>query len=121
LSDKAFPSSGKLKSAIDAALPDIDYKAELKLIDDALVEGITVDPAKFKDLEKMQGLDSEQLDALKKLSGKTFTYRWQLVQALADGTPRWQLKDKTVLNKPYNKEIQKSLDIVMDTYTPKMK
>jgi hypothetical protein len=43
------------------------------------------------------------------------------VQALADGTPRWQLKDKTVLNKPYNKEIQKSLDIVMDTYTPKMK
>ena len=121
LSDKAFPSSGKLKSAIDAALPDIDYKAELKLIDDALVEGITVDPAKFKDLEKMQVLDSEQLDALKKLSGKTFTYRWQLVQALADGTPRWQLKDKTVLNKPYNKEIQKSLDIVMDTYTPKMK
>ena len=97
------------------------YKAELKLIDDALVEGITVGPDKFKDLEKTQGLDAEQLDAVKKLSGKTFIYRWELVQALADSTPRWKLKDKTVLNKTYNKEIQKSLDIVMDAYTPKMK
>ena len=121
LNDQAFATSGKLKDAIDAALPNIEYKAELKLIDDALVEGITVDPDKFKDLEKTQGLDAEQLDAVKKLSGKTFIYRWELVQALADSTPRWKLKDKTVLNKTYNKEIQKSLDIVMDAYTPKMK
>lgn len=51
----------KLKSAIDAALPDIDFKTELKLIDNTLVEGIRVDPAKFKDLEKMHVLDPEPL------------------------------------------------------------
>ena len=63
LNDQAFATSGKLKDAIDAALPNIEYKAELNLIDDALVEGITVDPDKFKDLEETQGLDAEQLDA----------------------------------------------------------
>lgn len=51
----------KLKSAIDAALPDIDFKTELKLIDNTLVEGIRVDPTKFKDLEKMHVLDPEPL------------------------------------------------------------
>lgn len=61
LNGKPFATSSKLKSAIDAALPDIDFKTELKLIDNTLVEGIRVDPAKFKDLEKMHVLDPEPL------------------------------------------------------------
>ena len=121
LNEQPFATSGKLQKAIDAALPNIDYKTQLKIIDDSLVEQILVDPAKFKDLEKTQVLDAEQFEAVQKLGGKTFTYRWELVQALADSTPKWKLKEQTVLNKPYNKEIQKDLEIVMDLYTPKMK
>lgn len=119
--DKPFATSGKLKSAIDAAVPNADSKGVLKLIDDALVEKILVDPEKFPALEKAQALDPEQFEALRKLSGQTFTYRWQLVQALADSTPKWKLKENTPLNKPYNKDIQKNLEIVLDLYTPKMK
>lgn len=119
--DKPFATSGKLKSAIDVAVPNADSTVVLKLIDDALVENIVVDPAKFAALEKNQALDPEQFEALRKLSGQTFTYRWQLVQALADSTPKWKLKENTPLNKPYNKDIQKNLEIVLDLYTPKMK
>ncbi|MBO3703871.1 MAG: inorganic phosphate transporter, partial [Candidatus Accumulibacter sp.] len=118
---KSFPTSGQLKSAIDKALPDLDAKTVLQLVDDSLVEEITVDPAKFKVLEKLNVIEAERLDALRTLSGKTFTYRWQLIEALANQTPEWKLKEKTVLNKPYNKEIQKDLDLVMDAYVAKMK
>lgn len=121
LNGQSFSTSGKLKSAIDGAAPNMEFKTKLKLIDDSLVEGITVDPAKFTELEKMQVLDPEQFAALRKLAGKTFTYRWELVEALAQSTPKWHLKENTVLNKPYNKDIQKNLEIVMDLYTPKMK
>lgn len=118
---KTYSTSGALKNAINKALPDLDSKAVLKLVDDSLVEEITVDPAKFKDLEKLNVIEAERMDALRTLGGKTFTYRWELVQALADATPEWKFKEKTALNKPYNKEIQKDLDLVMDAYVAKMK
>jgi hypothetical protein len=118
---KSFLTSGALKNAIDKALPDLDSEAVLHLVDDSLVEEITVDPAKFKALEKLNVIEPVRMEALRTLSGKTFTYRWELVQALADATPEWKLKEKTVLNKPYNKEIQKDLDLVMDAYVAKMK
>ena len=118
---KNFTTSGALKSAIDKALPDLPYKTSLKLVDDSLVEAITVDPAKFAALEKLNVIGPKRLEALRSLNDKTFTYRWELVQALADGTPEWKLKPNTVLNKPYNKEIQKDLDLVMDAYVAKMK
>ena len=109
------------KRQINKALPDLDSQTVLKIVDDSLVEVITVDPAKFKDLEKLNVISVERLDALRMLSGKTFTYRWQLIEALADATPEWKLKEKTVVNKPYNREIQKELDLVMDAYVAKMK
>ncbi|MBL0352885.1 MAG: inorganic phosphate transporter [Candidatus Dechloromonas phosphoritropha] len=118
---KSFSTSGALKSAINKAKPDLDSQTVLKIVDDSLVEVITVDPAKFKDLEKLNVIDAERLDALRTLSGKTFTYRWQLIEALADASPEWKLKEKTVVNKPYNREIQKDLDLVMDAYVAKMK
>ena len=110
-----------LKRAINKAMPDLDSKTVLKIVDDSLVEKITVDPAKFKDLEKLNVIDAKRLDALRTLSGKTFTYRWELIEALADASPEWRLKEKTVVNKPYNREIQKDLDLVMDAYVAKMK
>ena len=118
---KSFSTSGALKNSIDKALPDLDSKTVLKLVDDSLVETITVDPAKFSALEKLNVIAPERLEALRSLSGRTFTYRWELVQALADGTPEWKFKEKIVLNKPFNKEIQKDLDLVMDAYIAKMK
>ncbi|MBE2259608.1 MAG: inorganic phosphate transporter [Rhodobacteraceae bacterium] len=118
---KSFETSGQLKSAIDKALPDLDFKTELKLVDDSLVEEITVDPAKFQALEKLRVIEPERLAALRTLGGRTFTYRWELVEALAEADPEWKFREKTVLNKPHNKEIQKNLDLVMDAYVAKMK
>ncbi|MEO5378045.1 MAG: inorganic phosphate transporter [Magnetococcus sp. DMHC-6] len=121
LNDKSFNTSGQLKKAMDGIIPNMEFKTELKIIDDALVEGITVDPSKFEELEKMEVLDESELGAVKKLAGRTFTYRWGLVQALAENSPRWQLKENTVLNKPFNKRINKNLAVIFDLYTVKMK
>lgn len=117
----SFSTSGKLKSEIDKLLPTLEYKAEIKLMQDAKVEHILVDPARFPELEKSGLLTKHQIESVKALAGKTFTYRWQLVDALTRGSETWRFKEATVLNKPFNHEIKQRLDVVLDLYTPKMK
>ncbi|MBF0213107.1 MAG: inorganic phosphate transporter [Magnetococcales bacterium] len=118
---KSYETSGALKNDVDKILPHAEYKAELNFVQEARMERITVDPAKFPELGKSGLLTQPQIDSVKSLSGKTFDYRWQLVDALAATSETWRMKEKTVLNKPYNKDVSQRLTIVMDLYTEKMK
>lgn len=118
---KDYATSGALKNEVDKILPNADYKSEIQFIHDARLERITVNPARFPELSKSGLLTQAQIDSVKALSGKTFDYRWQLVDALAATSESWRMKEKTVLNKPYNKEVHERLMIVMDLYTAKMK
>ncbi|MBF0428875.1 MAG: inorganic phosphate transporter, partial [Magnetococcales bacterium] len=118
---KPFDNSGSLKSEVDKLLPKADYKAELKMIQEARMERIYIDAARFPELDKSGILTKPQIDSVKSLAGKTFDYRWQLENALAETSETWRLKEKTVLNKPYNKDVIQRLTIVMDLYTERMK
>ncbi|MBF0127741.1 MAG: inorganic phosphate transporter [Magnetococcales bacterium] len=118
---KSFSTSGALKAEVDKLLPNADYKADLKFVQEARMERIVVDPAKFPELGRSGLLTKPQIDSVKALSGKTFDYRWQLVNALASASETWRMKENTVLNKPYNKEVSQRLAIVMDLYTERMK
>ncbi|MBF0161757.1 MAG: inorganic phosphate transporter [Magnetococcales bacterium] len=118
---KTYTTSGSLKAEVDRLLPVAEYKAVLTFVQEARMERLTVDPARFPELGKSGLLSQPQIDSVKALAGKTFDYRWQLVDALTTGSESWRMKEATVLNKPYNKEVKQRLDIVMDLYTAKMK
>ncbi|MBF0180684.1 MAG: anion permease [Magnetococcales bacterium] len=118
---KKYSTSGALKNEVDTLLPHAEYKPELRFVQDAKIEEITVDPSRFPELEKGGLLTRPQIDAVRALAGKTFKYRWQLVDAMAQNSETWRMKERTVLNKPYNKEVDHRLEIVLDLYTAKMK
>jgi hypothetical protein len=52
-----------------------------------------------------------------KLSGRTFSHKWRVAEALARQTPEWQLLEDTIINKVYNKRIRRKLDFVYRTFT----
>ncbi|MBF0583268.1 MAG: inorganic phosphate transporter [Magnetococcales bacterium] len=119
---KSYSTSGSLKKDVDKLVPDAEYKKVLSFVQEARMERITVDPVKFPELDKsIDLLTKEQIDSVKSLAGKTFDYRWQLVDALTVGSESWRMKERTVLNKKYNKQVQHRLDVVLDLYTEKMK
>ena len=51
-------------------------------------------------------ISPEQLNALKKLKGRSFEHKWQLVQALGDETPAWQFSQNS---KSQNDELNNRL------------
>ena len=62
-------------------------------------------------------LSSEQLDALRRLTGETFTFKWQLAQALADEHEAWKLLPESKINKLHNKEINHRLTAVFRAFS----
>jgi len=62
-------------------------------------------------------LSKEQLDALRRLTGKTFNFKWQLAQALADEHDAWKLLPESKINKLHNKEINNRLNAVFRAFS----
>lgn len=74
------------------------------------------------DSEKLGLLDAgwlteQQIDAVRKLSGRTFSHKWQLADALAGQTHEWQLLPDTKVNKVYNEEVRRKLEHVHRAFT----
>ena len=61
-------------------------------------------------------LTQTQLSAMHRLDGKSYQYRWQLVDDLANLSPEWQFKDRTVVNKVYNTDLDQKLRLVENTF-----
>ncbi len=57
-----------------------------------------------------------QLAALSYLSGHLFTHKWQLQKALEELCDEWKLKEKTRINKLYNKNLQAKYSAVFHTF-----
>ncbi len=57
-----------------------------------------------------QWLTQEQTGALVRLAGQHFSHRWALAEALAELEEQWRLRPDTLVNKAYNKELQRKLD-----------
>ena len=56
-------------------------------------------------------LSSEQLAALQQLQGQSFSYKWQVDEALANASAAWNLREDNTINKSHNKEIEQRLDL----------
>ncbi len=57
-------------------------------------------------------LSSEQLEAVRRLSGRAFEHKWQLHEALAEESDRWKAKESNRLNAAYNEKLQEQIDIL---------
>ena len=64
-------------------------------------------------------LSDEQLAALSALEGRSFNYQWQVEEALIEGSPQWQMREKTKVNKMYNQDIAHRLEVIYEVFHDK--
>ena len=50
-----------------------------------------------------------QIDALRRIVGQRYSHKWMLGEALAAETPEWRFRSAELVNKIYNKELEKKL------------
>lgn len=66
--------------------------------------------------ELRYSLSPAQFAALLKINGREYQYRWQLEENLAALEPEWHLRERTILNKRHNKEIELRLALIEDEF-----
>jgi PiT family inorganic phosphate transporter len=86
-----------------------------KIIAAAAIHSVAITPEKLERLDPKY-LSEAQIDAVRKLVGKTFHYRWQLQQVLAAQSDEWQRKESIALNKLYNKKLNEKLTYIETTF-----
>jgi inorganic phosphate transporter, PiT family len=89
----------------------LDYTAQMKLIDLAEISFYSIDAKLFSRMDDGY-LDPVQIAAVKSLSGITYDRKWTLANALAKASPMWKFKEKTTVNKIYNKHLNAQLGFV---------
>jgi PiT family inorganic phosphate transporter len=110
-SGKAFQQALQADGKISAeALTLISKSAEIYRTE--------IDPLALEKLKQHNRgyLDDAQISAIESIAGKTFSYKWQLDEALASAASSWQLKEKTKVNKIYNSEVEARLSAVREAF-----
>lgn len=62
--------------------------------------------------ERPEWLSPAQMKAVQHLAGRIFSYRWMLMEALAEQSPEWRLRANTVANKKYNQGIRYRIELL---------
>jgi PiT family inorganic phosphate transporter len=70
---------------------------------------ITVNIDTVNEALEKAGLTVEQLNSLRQLEGKSFSYRWQFVKALQEQSNAWHIRPETPENQLYNQEIRSKM------------
>ena len=107
LEGEVFESAPRLSDrletevGLDAAARDVVLRfAERKVlvVDPDLLDGLNTD-----------WYGPEQIDALRRIAGQRYSHKWMLGEALAAETPEWRFQPADLVNKIYNKELEKKL------------
>jgi inorganic phosphate transporter, PiT family len=80
------------------------------------IDSITIDSNMVKEKIDPKVFSTLQINALKKLHGFTYAYKWQFLEALKSQTPEWQAKEDTPVNRFYNKEIKQKQEMVSELF-----
>lgn len=89
----------------------LSKSSEKKALEYAETAHYTIAPAK---VARIKGglLSPEQKEALRRLSGMAFIHKWQIAEALAAQSDEWRLREDTVANESYNKELRAKLSVI---------
>ena len=98
--DTAVEFSKQLKKRANLKFTQRDF-----ILSCAEIGTLSVSPAAIAKMDS-KWFSIIQLDAIKKLRGRSFAHKWQLHQALADDTPAWRFRKN---DKNYNEELNNRL------------
>jgi PiT family inorganic phosphate transporter len=108
LKGEAFESALRLSERLEA-VAGLDAMARDTILRFAELKVLAVDP------DQLDGLDRDwygpgQIAALRRIAGQRYSHRWMLGEALAAETPEWRFRPAALVNKAYNKELEKKLE-----------
>ena len=78
----------------------------------AEVVGVTFDEKRLMSLSD-DWLSREQVAAVFRLNGQSFSYKWRVAEALAAQSAEWVFKKSDLVNKSYNKLLKQKLNFVI--------
>ena len=107
-------------NAVRARVGKMSGATEQKLLNTAELLKIYIDPEKFENLDP-QMFSEEQISQIKQLSGLTFSYRWELQDALIKISSEWAYRPATIINKRYNKALAVQLSQIESVFTVRKK
>ena len=110
LADQPFDSARQFRGVLDEKTT-LDAAAKSKVMVYAERADLFLGPGRFAAIDP-QWLTREQIEALAQFAGQRFSHRWALAEALARLDEQWRPRPDTLVNKAYNKELQRKLDWV---------
>lgn len=115
LANKPFNNLSKLRDALkrNTQLETKDYKLIYQLSEK---DSIFINPDLIKEKIDSELFTDAQKEALIKLGGKSYIYKWKLISKLAAITSEWQLKPESILNKQFNKDLKSKQEYVINTF-----
>lgn len=105
IKDKSFSKEYELSSVLKKH--GIERNKIKNIVEGARVENIYVEPIKIENFILNEKMNDEQVKLLTKIKGKTFTYRWELLEILDN---IWKKKEDNWKNREYNKNIEKKIE-----------
>ncbi len=104
--DSTFTNARDFKYTLILKL-GIDKHRAGKILQYAQLYPVKIDSFKIKSELDEEWLGKERIQALKKLHGITFKYKWQLIDTLSALSNAWKFKPALSRNKLYNRDLQK--------------
>ncbi len=114
LESQTFKSASKFRAAVRKQT-FLSKPQESKVLYYAEISRTSITPEVLGTIDR-DWLGEERSKALDSLSGRTFTYKWQLSESLSAKSDLWKSLKETTANKTYNKQIKSKLDYLHRTF-----
>jgi PiT family inorganic phosphate transporter len=109
-----YPSAIRLRDALRARLV-LAKPQEAAVLETALVFRISFSPLTLAAF-RPAGLTEGQAAAVAALGGRSFRHKWQVADALAEGSMEWRTVEETKATKLDNRRLRRQLDFVYRSF-----
>jgi PiT family inorganic phosphate transporter len=89
----------------------------MKIIEYSKIENINISFTQKNNSILSKWLTPTQMDAVKSLDGKKFTYAWEMNEALSKLSNEWEYKPEDKINKIYNLDLKSKLLYLKKTFS----
>lgn len=115
IKNQSFNNLSKLHDALKrkTQLEEGQYKTVYQY---AERDNFYIDPIIIREKIDAEWFSFAQKEALIKLQGKTFVYKWKLSSELVANSIEWQFKANTKSNKHYNKNLKSKHEYIFNTF-----
>ena len=107
LEGEIFESAPRLSDRLETEV-GLDSEARDVVLRFAERKVLVIDPDLLDSLDT-DWYGPEQINALRRIAGQRYSHKWMLGEALAAETPEWRFRPAELVNKIYNKELEKKL------------